>query len=184
MNMSIRDLPGERWLEYREDDWKDDCKLLFSNMGRVKSFNVNKTKGQIIKGGLLNGYATFSATRKSGKGVTRYTHKIIAILFAPRKEAQVKVIHNDYKKTNNKALNLTWATNKEQIDHQRNHPKGNAMGKGNAKLTEAKVRVLKKILRDPERKTRIKMLSKQFGITEMQLWRIKTGENWGHIKID
>jgi hypothetical protein len=30
----------------------------------------------------------------------------------------------------------------------------------------------------------LKMLAKQFGISEMQLYRIKSGENWGHVKID
>jgi predicted DNA binding protein len=53
-----------------------------------------------------------------------------------------------------------------------------------AKLTESKVRLLKKKIFDPNRKTRLKMLAKQFGISEMQLYRIKSGENWGHVKID
>ncbi len=26
------------------------------------------------------------------------------------------------------------------------------------------------------------MLAKQFGISEMQVWRIKSGENWGHVE--
>jgi DNA-binding Xre family transcriptional regulator len=29
----------------------------------------------------------------------------------------------------------------------------------------------------------MKMLAKQFGISEMQVSRIKRGENWGHIKV-
>ena len=28
------------------------------------------------------------------------------------------------------------------------------------------------------------MIAKQFGISEMQLYRIKSGENWGNVKID
>jgi DNA-binding Xre family transcriptional regulator len=52
------------------------------------------------------------------------------------------------------------------------------------KLTEAKVKILKRKLLDPNRKTRIKMLARQFGVSEMQLHRIRTGENWGHVKID
>jgi len=27
----------------------------------------------------------------------------------------------------------------------------------------------------------LKMIAKQFGISTMQLHRIKTGENWGHV---
>jgi DNA-binding Xre family transcriptional regulator len=39
------------------------------------------------------------------------------------------------------------------------------------------------ILSDPNRKTRLKIIAKRFGVSEMTLQRIKTGENWGHIKI-
>jgi DNA-binding Xre family transcriptional regulator len=42
---------------------------------------------------------------------------------------------------------------------------------------------LKKRLLDPNRKTRLKILAKQYGVTMMTLHRIKTGENWGHIKV-
>ena len=52
-----------------------------------------------------------------------------------------------------------------------------------AKLTETQVIRLKKKLFDPNRRTRLKILAKQFGVSEMQLHRIKTGENWGHIKV-
>jgi hypothetical protein len=44
--------------------------------------------------------------------------------------------------------------------------------------------MIKRKLSDPKRKTRMKMIAKQFGISEMQLYRIKTGENWGHVTID
>jgi hypothetical protein len=51
-----------------------------------------------------------------------------------------------------------------------------------SKLNEKKVAILKKKLLDPNRKTRIKMLAKQFGISEMQVWRIQSGENWGNVE--
>ncbi len=28
------------------------------------------------------------------------------------------------------------------------------------------------------------MIAKQFGISTMQVWRIKSGENWSDVKID
>ena len=52
------------------------------------------------------------------------------------------------------------------------------------KLNSTQVMLLKKKIFDPNRKTRLKILAKQFGISEMQLYRIKSGENWSHIKID
>jgi predicted DNA binding protein len=52
------------------------------------------------------------------------------------------------------------------------------------KLTSTQVMLLKKKIFDPNRKTRLKFLAKQFGISEMQLYRIKSGENWSHVKIE
>jgi hypothetical protein len=43
---------------------------------------------------------------------------------------------------------------------------------------------LKRKIFDPKRKSRLKIIAKQFGISEMQLYRIKSGENWGHVKIE
>jgi transcriptional regulator with PAS, ATPase and Fis domain len=52
----------------------------------------------------------------------------------------------------------------------------------NYKLTESKVIMIKKMLRSD--KNRLKMIAKQFGITHTQLNRIRSGENWGHVKLD
>ena len=51
------------------------------------------------------------------------------------------------------------------------------------KLTSTQVIRIKKMINDPNRKTRLKIIAKQFGISEMQLYRIKSGENWGHIEV-
>jgi DNA-binding Xre family transcriptional regulator len=42
---------------------------------------------------------------------------------------------------------------------------------------------IKKILANPNRKTRMKIIARRFGISEMQLYRIKSGKNWGHVTI-
>ncbi len=64
----------------------------------------------------------------------------------------------------------------------REKQKGRKTVKGH-KLTATQVIRLKKKILDPNRKTRLKLIAKQFGISEMQLYRIKSGENWGHIKV-
>lgn len=51
-----------------------------------------------------------------------------------------------------------------------------------SKLTYPQISVLKEKLLNPNLQTRIKVLAKQFGVSEMLLYRIKSGENWG-IKI-
>jgi hypothetical protein len=49
------------------------------------------------------------------------------------------------------------------------------------KLTEGKVKIIKKQLKN--NRTRITMIAKRFGVSDMQIHRIKTGENWGHVEI-
>ena len=52
--------------------------------------------------------------------------------------------------------------------------KSNGVG---TKLTSTQVLRLKKRINDPNRKTRLRLIEKEFGISEMQLCRIKRGEN-------
>ena len=97
------------------------------------------------------------------------------------------VIHKDYNKANNHIDNLQYTNRKELTEHNKNNPaviraKKEALLKPKyAKLTPEKVRLLKKKIFDPNRRTRLRLIAKQFGISEMQLYRIKSGKNWGHI---
>jgi hypothetical protein len=50
------------------------------------------------------------------------------------------------------------------------------------KLNATKVRSIKRLLKTRRHKT-MKQIAEQFGISEMQLYRIKKGENWGHITL-
>jgi len=95
----------------------------------------------------------------------------------------VYVIHLNYDKKNNKVENLKWATKKEKENHQFTNPEylNRPKKRTYSKLTEAKVRLIKRKIHDPNRRTRMKMIAKQFGISEMQLYRIKSGENWGTV---
>ena len=111
--------------------------------------------------------------------------------FEARKKSAEHFIagHLDHNKLNNRFENLKWMTQEENILHQQNSPKVIAEYKlrlsrrplksYSFKLTETRVMLLKKMIR---KGTRIKTLSKQFGVTEMQVRRIKSGENWGDVK--
>jgi len=182
----------EQWKEIVfEDESVDDCeknRLLVSSFGRIKTFrgrrkNETTKQGRILNGSHLNGYPSFSVRTKQGKQRNKYIHKIVAQTFMEdeREKGQSHVIHIDYDKKNNKVSNLKWVTRQEALTHQHKNPN---LKRKEYKLTEGRVRILKKKLFDPNRKTRIKMLAKQFGVSEMQLYRIKSGENWGHIKVD
>jgi DNA-binding Xre family transcriptional regulator len=43
------------------------------------------------------------------------------------------------------------------------------------------VKSIKKVLTDKNRKITIKKLAEKYGVSEMTMYRIKSGENWGRI---
>jgi predicted DNA binding protein len=101
-------------------------------------------------------------------------------------------LHLDHNLGNDYISNLKWATIAEQRAHTKASPRvieakkkliEHRIKSDGIKLTETQVIWLKKKLLDPDRKTRLKILAKKFGVTTMTLHRIKTGENWGHIKV-
>jgi hypothetical protein len=185
----------EEWKEY-EIEVKGRVRYAVSNIGRLKSFTNEFHDGKILKGSLTEGFLFLRYKRQVNNKITNYhvtVHKMVAELFIPKEsEDQTYVLHLDYDKTNNHISNLKWATYEEMRKHGTKSPAVieafKKLQEYNIKNDGAKLRVidvmrLKKMLLDPNRKTRHKILAKRFGVSEMQLHRIKTGENWGHIKV-
>ena len=152
--------------------------------------------GQLLKCSTVDNYKIFRyKIFRDGKAIHKHMliHKLVATVFLPDNSANEKyVLHMDYNKKNNRADNLQWATKKEMFQHVNTSPASrqarekliefNRQSDGH-KLTATKVLLIKTILSDPKRKTRMTMLAKRFGITEQTVYRIKWGENWGHIKL-
>ena len=184
----IENLPGEEWAELKSPDVRNDMQMHISNHGRIKSFRTSKADGTLLKNSNINGYAAISLTRDDGRKCVKYVHKLVAEHFLPAKrEDQKFVIHKDFSKLNNFIENLAWASKAELELHLKNNPvprKKRENNTYNFKLTEAKVRMIKRLVFDPERKIRMKQIAKDFGISEMQLYRIKAGVNWGHVSVD
>ena len=86
------------------------------------------------------------------------------------------------------AKNLKWATLEEMIDHQQKSPAKIAYKKVQAnrtvglKLTASQVKTIKKTLSSKNRQLTIKKLAEKYKVSEMTMYRIKSGENWGRIK--
>ena len=187
----IKSYPNEEWRKI--DLPPESLKLSYavSNHGRLASFDKDLHEdGRLLKGGNLGGYPTF-VCRPFGKSKTMYTHKLVAEKFLKKEtDDQTFVLHLDYNKKNNFFKNLKWASKREMELHQQKNPnviesrkkRKNNLTKGH-KLTSTDVIRIKKKIFDPNRKTRLKIIAKQFGISEMQLYRIKSGENWSHIKV-
>ncbi|HEX5150347.1 MAG TPA: HNH endonuclease [Parafilimonas sp.] len=116
-------------------------------------------------------------------------HRLVATCFLPvHKAEQTIVAHLDYDKLNNHISNLKWMTPEENLKHQQKSPHvvyekqqrkmGNSANAKNTKLTVTKVMLLKKLLNNNKP---VKQLTKQFKVTDMQIYRIKRGENWAHV---
>jgi hypothetical protein len=183
-----------------DDDNKLKLFYAISNFGRLVSYTDNIENGRIINGGLQDGYRVWRYKIYAGTGDNkvynrcRFLYKFVAEYFLPQPSAEHKyLLHLNYVRNDDHVDNLKWATYKEMIAHRYHSPTATRVreknlpklwaAKGGHKLTETDVIRLKKKLLDPNRKTRMKMLARQFGVTEMQLHRIKTGENWGNVKV-
>ncbi|CCH55539.1 hypothetical protein BN8_04803 [Fibrisoma limi BUZ 3] len=176
---------NEKWVPIVFDGVENPPRYDVSNYGRVRSFQAG-AEGTVIKGSVIQGYRSLNI-RSGGKTFNRYVHKLVAEHFVERGTPdQTFVIHLDHDKQNNHYQNLRWVTKDEMIDHNRENPnlKNRATPRRtrNYKLTESKVKIIKKLLRND--KNRLKMIAKQFGITHTQLNRIRSGENWKHVTID
>ncbi len=190
----IKNYRGEIWkaLESpKEDQISPKEKFFVSNYGRI--IKLEGETPRLVDPYLLNGYPHIkikTTETKIYRGYTKhkykgyYVHKLVAQCFLKNTDG-IYVIHLDYDKENNQVSNLKWVTKREKELHQWKNPRF-IEAKKNAdppysKLTENKVRLIKKMLNNPERKTRLKMIAKQFGVSTTQLKRIQTGENWGHV---
>ena len=167
-----------------------------SNHGRLLSFEDTIENGTILKGSQTDGYRILTYKFRDGgkiRNKSLFLYKLVAKYFIDKEsDEQVQVIHLDRSRDNDNVKNLKWVTRPEFMEFYRNSPK---VQEGKRKLIEFKIKSdgrkltvtqvmrLKKQILDPNRKTRLKILAKQFGVSEMQVYRIKRGENWGHIKV-
>lgn len=192
-NNEISFYRNEEWKSLNFEDFDEEREeMLISNYGRIKRRKLTEEEFVFVKQTLVNNFYTFSYPSKTkvnkyGKKARKnlYVHKMVAKLFLDAKEDEKFVIHKDHDLTHNHVYNLQCVTQKELTKHQRSNPKRIEADKNkrrNYKLTETKVKLIKRRINDPNRRTRMKMIAKQFGVTTMQLYRIKSGENWGHVK--
>jgi hypothetical protein len=185
----IKRIPGEIWKPLQFPGWKQlRKKYALSSSGRVASYYENIYQdGKLLNGSVTTGYKTLNLHRPGNKG-TLYLHREIARMFVKKASPKQKyVIHLNHNKTDNASKNLKWATLEEMIEHQQSSPAKRAYKKIQAnrpvglKLTEGQVRSIKKTLASRNRQLTIKKLADKYGVSEMTMYRIKSGENWGRV---
>ena len=185
----IKKIPGEEWKPLQFSGWKHlRKKYALSSHGRIASYSEDIHKdGKLLEGSLTTGYKTLNLHRPGNNG-TLYIHREIARLFLKKSGATYKyVIHRNHNKLDNAVKNLKWATLEEMIDHQQDSPakiaykKVQANRKTGLKLNADQVKGIKKVLGNKNRNVTIKQLAEKYGVSEMTMYRIKSGENWGRI---
>ena len=181
-NEKWKDIPGH---ESKESVW---YKYAISNYGRVIKYNNALEDGFLLRLSREGGYPIWRK-RLNGKYFAVLIHRLVAKYFLPKPLSKQKfIIHIDHDKENNRYSNLKWATQEQVTKHNRNNPRVKAFLRERklnhnvtwSKLTEARVIKIKQLL---QQKKTLKEIASRFNVSDMQIHRIKTGENWGHVKV-
>jgi hypothetical protein len=188
----MKKIDGEIWKVLSFHKSAFGKRYAISNLGRLVCFDKDPNDGVLLKGSLQEGYPIWRFTKKKRNGTLVYRgillHRLVAEQFLPAaKKDETVVIHLNYKKADNRAENLAWASITKASAHAQESPfviKSRKIARktgtgGNTKLTIDKVRVIKKQL---AKGTTLKSLALKYEVSDMQIHRIKTGENWGDIK--
>jgi hypothetical protein len=180
----LKFLAGETWKELKLKKGTTTKRYAVSNKGRIVSFKNKLDEGYILKPRLTQGYPSITIGREETRQ-NYYIHRLVATYFSRQPSAKHNfVIHLDHKKENNKANNLKWVKHEDQIKHALKDP--NVLVRMNPdegpKLTASKVKLIKSALFKSKKQPTLKALARKYRVSDMQIHRIKTGENWGHVK--
>ena len=180
---------GEIWKQLQFKGWKQlRKKYAVSSHGRVGSYTDDiLSDGKLLDGSLTSGYKTLNL-HIDGTNGTIYFHREVAKLFNKKNSPKEKfVIHLNHIKTDNNYKNLKWSTQKDVSVHQQKRPEKiaykkaqNSKTKG-LKLDAKQVRAIKALIENPRRKLTYKQIAEKYNVSEMTIYRIKSGENWSNI---
>ena len=176
---------AERWKELKLKRGTTTKRYAVSDKGRIVSFKTKIEEGYVLKPRLTQGYPSITIGREDTRQ-NYYIHRLVAEYFCKQPSSKYNfVIHVDHKKENNKASNLKWVQHDTQIEHAKKDP--NVLIRMNPeegpKLTADKVKLIKTALFKSKKQPTLKALAKKFRVSDMQIHRIKTGENWSHVKV-
>lgn len=187
---SVKMLPNEVWKDLPEHESRGVIRFKYaiSNHGRLVRYSKRIADGYVLR---LSRQANYPIWRKKLNGAyySALVHRLVAQHFLPKPRKNQKfIIHLDHDYENNKFTNLRWATQEEVTEHNKKNPrvkaslknrKENPTKKG-PKLDVNKVKKIKKMLK--EKKT-LREIAQKYNVSDMQIHRIKTKENWAHVKI-
>ena len=179
----LRKIEDEVWREVPNSNKR----YMVSNYGRVKSYAYDKKDGKLLKYTEIKGFnlVQLNIDKLQSKF---YVHKLVAEIWIPKPtDKHIFVTHLDRNLKNNHVSNLEWHTKESLVEKHREFVKQLSNGSQfkrpmrNSKLKESDIKLLKSML---QRGVIQSVIAKLFCISEMQVTRIKRGENWGHVQID
>jgi hypothetical protein len=183
LSPSLKFHPSEKWAELVLPTVTVSKHYAVSNHGRVVSYYDNLKQGTLLKPGLVSKFPAVVIGRVISGRKTLTIHRLVATYFLRQPNPKHNfVIHLDHVKNNNHYKNLKWVTQEQQIEHAKKDPIWLTKKNPLHKLSPTRVREIKQKMK--EGKTHMKVLAKKYGVSEMQMYRIKSGENWSHITID
>jgi hypothetical protein len=180
----------EIWKAITIDGKKPTVPYVISNHGRFGVMNKGKVEVRTFKP--TAGNYRYN-TRQKGKNKAIFLYKEVARAFINKPSAKYKfIIHKDHNYLNDHESNLKWATQEEHRAHTSQSPnsilarqkKAIIKSTHSRVLTEKTVAQLKQQIWDPKRKLSFKKLAEKYGVSEMQIYRIKSGEFWYHVKVE
>ena len=183
----IRTFWNETWKEVKFIAETKGCDYFISNHGRVKSVHKKTGHENPLGGRIIDrGFSTLCVRLKGELSQTVFVHRFVIENFVSQPVGdKTFILHKDGNKLNNYWENLEWVTQRELYDfHVANGIYDNTFksSRDRAILTEAKVRMMKKWIK--EGTTKKKLIAKRMGISYTHLNRIERGIHWGHVTID
>jgi hypothetical protein len=182
----------EIWKHIKVDGRKPKVPYVISNHGRfgVKPEGAKQVEVRTFKP--TAGNYRYN-TRQDGKNKAIFISREVANAFLNKTSSKhIFIIHKDHNYLNNHVDNLKWVSAEEHRRHTTFSPnsvlararKAITQSKHAKVLNEKTVEALKKIMWDPKRKLSFKKLAEKFGVSEMQIYRIKSGRFWYHVRVE
>lgn len=174
---SIKDLEGEIW----KDVAGSKGEYFVSNLSRVKSLKLNRVK--ILKNHIING-RRMVFLRIDGKYVRSFVYRFVAKAFLLNPESKTQVNHINGIKTDDRLINLEWATNSENLIHARKNGlvKEKYNEGSNHGMAVLSTNDVKDILRKRKDGKKYKDLSKLYNVSISCIQSIVERRNWSNVK--
>lgn len=173
--------PTSEWRALRDTPYQ------ISNTGQIRSTvrRYSWPAGYIVRTRKnAKGYLRASLTYLDGRKIPINVAREVAIAFiGPSPAVHFQINHIDGKRANNRSENLEWVLPKENMAHAMRTGLANpafayhvvGQSHGQSKLTDADVRAIRAISLSTRK------LATRFGVSHMEISRIKARIRWGHI---